>query len=244
LVSETFALVVTGVGPSVALLFAGVGSAVVEVTVAVLLTEPVMFAASATTRSRFVVVEVGINPWVQTTVVVPPHDQPLDAVDTNVIPAGSMSVTEASAAADGPKFETAIVYVVVVPATSVPACTFVTWRSALVLTGDGPSEATLFNGVGSGVVDDTVARFVNVPVAVDAIATSRSTVAVAPFTIGPWVHVTVVVPPHDHPADDVDTNVTPVGNGSPTVASAASEGPLFFTDTVNVAFVPATSEPP
>jgi hypothetical protein len=243
-VSDTFALVVTGVGPSVALLLPGVGSAVAEVTVAVLLTVPVRFAARATSRSTLVVVPLAINPCVHVTVKDPVQIQPGEAVETNITPAGSTSVTVASAAADGPKFETEIVYVAVVPATSVPACTFVTNKSALVFTTDGPSVATLFAGVGSGVVDDAVALLVKVPVTPAAMATRRSRLDEAPLTIPPRVHVTVVAPLHVHPTDEVEMNVTPAGNASTTVASAESDGPLFVTITVNVALVPATSDPP
>jgi hypothetical protein len=237
------ALVVIVVGPSVALLFVMSGSGVVDETVAVLVTVPV---ASVATETRIASVEdapLASTPRAHEMEVVPPHDQPADEVATNVNPVGSASTIVASAASDGPLFLTTIVYVVFVPAVIAPTCDLVVDKSALVVRVVGPSVPVLFVVSGSGVLENTVAELVTVPVTLAATATTRSRVTVALLASGPPVQVTVVVPPQTQPAEGVDTNVIPVGSGSFTVTVAACDGPLFFTDTVYVTFVPARIAP-
>jgi hypothetical protein len=242
-VSERSALVAIGAGPSAAVLFAGVGSGVVEVTIAEFVAVPVTFDAMATTMSTLVAAPLAMAPPLQITVVVPLHDHPAVGVETNVKLLGSVSVTVTSAAPDGPRLFTVRVYVAFVPAVKVPTCDLAKARFALVKIVIGPSDPALFTAVGSGVVDVTVAVFVTLPVSDDATATSRSTLVVAPLAIVACVHVTVVLPEHDHPTVGDDTNVMPTGSASVTVAFAASEGPLFLTATVNVAFEPAVNDP-
>jgi hypothetical protein len=237
------ALVTIVVGPSVVELFAGVPSGVVDETVALFVTLPVTFEAIETTMSTVEVTPLASRPRTHVSEVVPVHVQPAVGVDTNVKPVGKVSTTVAFAASDGPLFFTAIEYVVFVPATIAPTCDLVAARSALVVTSVGPSVPVLFVVSGSGVLENTVAEFVTMPVTLAATATTRSTVTVVPFARGPRVQVTVVVPLHVQPADGDDTNVMPVGSVSFTVTVAACDGPLFSTDTVNVAFVPARMEP-
>jgi hypothetical protein len=236
------ARVVTGVGPSVATLFVMFWSWVVDETVTEFETEPSTFAATATTRSTDVVAPLASGPALHETVVVPEHDQPADAVETKVNPVGSGSLSDTSAACDGPLFFTDTVYVTFVPARIGPVCDFETLRSAATPT-PAVRLPTLFVRSESGVVDDAVAEFKIEPVAVETTATTMSTVASAPFTNGPCVHVTVVVPPQDQPAVDDDTNVSPLGSGSFTVRSTVSDGPALCAFRLYVTFVPATRMP-
>jgi hypothetical protein len=99
-------LVTIAVGPSVAVLFGTVGSAVVVETTTELVTLPVTFDATATTRATVTVAPFATRPWLHVTVAVPPQLHPADDVDTKLKPAGNVSTTVASAASDGPLLRT------------------------------------------------------------------------------------------------------------------------------------------
>src|SRR5665213_1133840 len=89
---------------AVEVLFAGVGSAVVELTLAVL--DNVVACAGAVTVTVIVgaVVPVASAGRVQVTDTFPVfvQTQPVPVAETNVTPAGRVSVTETAAASEGP----------------------------------------------------------------------------------------------------------------------------------------------
>jgi hypothetical protein len=93
---------------AVAVLFAGFGSAVVEATLAVLLKLPAWFGALTVTVITGAVAPAASAARVHVTDTLPvfEHDQPVPVADTNVTPAGSVSVTVRFAASDGPAFDT------------------------------------------------------------------------------------------------------------------------------------------
>jgi hypothetical protein len=154
------------------------GSEVDDVTVAVF----EMTVLSTTVASTFTVSVKTAEPMPsdaieQLTGPVPPtagaeHDQPPGAEsDTNVVPAGSVSLSETVAALLGPAFDAVMVYVMFVPAsTGSGVSTFVIERSAdaeMVSV----SVAELLTGVGSVTPAGaaTVAVLLKVPVAEEEI---------------------------------------------------------------------------
>ena len=91
----------------------------------------------------------------------------------------------------------------------------------VVVTGG----VTLFVGVGSGVGEPTLAKFVSVPLAGAVTDTVRFVVCDA--TSVPKFHVTS--PPATAPLPLGTTDVTPTGSVSVTMTPLALEGPLFVT---------------
>jgi translation elongation factor EF-1beta len=89
-------------------LLARFGSGVVEETVAVLTTVPVAFGL-VTMSLTVAVPPAAIVPTGQLTVLVPEQDPCEGVADTNVVPAGRMSLTVTPAAGLGPAFVTVIV---------------------------------------------------------------------------------------------------------------------------------------
>jgi hypothetical protein len=94
--------------------------------------------------------------------------------------------------------------------------------------------AVLFPGVGSAVVDETLAVFVSAAACEGAVTTTAIAGAVAPVTRAGLVQLTETLPEfvHVQPVPAADTNVTPAGNVSATDTFAASDGPLFVTVSV------------
>src|SRR5450432_1515309 len=134
-------------------LFPGVGSVVDDVTAAVFDTivptgvDEARFTTSVNTAGA-AGRSVGS---VQVTVPAAPtaglrHDQPPgDANDTNVVPAGSVSVNETANAVDAPAFVAVIVYVTFCPGTTVAGPAFTTCMSAWGVS-ESLSVAVLFPG--------------------------------------------------------------------------------------------------
>jgi hypothetical protein len=225
----------TGVnGPSVAVSFAVFGSSGVEVLVIALVIAPVTLEATATTRVIGALASTTSEPWVQLTVVEPEHVQPEPVPDTKVKPTGRGSPMVMVSTSDGPRFFTPMVNVVLVPGTTTPLCALVTATSACLMMVP-VSVAELFARSGSPVGDETDAVLfagpASAPEATDTTSTRGTLVAIA--IDAARVHVTLVVPPHDHPGLDVETNVIPAGSESVTVIGpAAVDGPLLVTVTV------------
>jgi hypothetical protein len=128
------------------------------------------------------------------------NEGPLVCVaETNVVPAGVVSVSCTLAASDGPAFATVTVYVMSVPGATAAGPFFVTLTSALAATV--AVVVAEFVGVGSVVDEVTVAVFAIVlPLgAEDAMSTTMSNVAVLPaesvaieqLIVAPPVHVNV-----------------------------------------------------
>ena len=213
-------------------LFAGTGSAVVDDTEAVLVSEAVCAGAVTTTVMVGAVTPVASAGWVQVTDVLATlvHVQPVPAADTNVTPAGRVSVTETAAASDGPLLTITREYVTVPLAVTVPGPVLVIERSAEALTVVFTVEV-LFPGTGSAVVDDTDAVFVRAAAWAGAVTTTVIVGAVAPVTSAGRVQVTEVLPTlvHVHPVPAAETKVTPAGKVSATDTAAASDGPLSTT---------------
>src|SRR5205823_2271766 len=101
---------------------------------------------------------VQVTTWLAT-----PHVQPVPVAETNVVPAGRVSVTVTVAASLGPAFATSTVYVSVPPAaTGSGASVTAIERSALELTVVS-AVAVLLPATGSAVVALTLAVSVSVP---------------------------------------------------------------------------------
>jgi hypothetical protein len=134
----------TSVGPGLAavatveLLLAGVGSVVAVVIVAVLLIPPIATWGTATTMSNVADPPAAKSASVQFTGPVPPtagaaqmNAGPLVCVkDTNVVPAGVVSLIATVVASDGPAFVAVSVYVMLLPETTVAGPDFTIATSA------------------------------------------------------------------------------------------------------------------
>jgi hypothetical protein len=185
-------------------------------------------------------------PIVQVIVVVPVQVKVGPAVcviETNVVCAGSTSVSVTLDASDGPLFATAIVYVTFAPAVAVAGAVFVTATSALAPAVVEAVEV-LFAGAGSGVALVTFAVLATVPVAAgESVATSSNVAEVAGVSVAiVQVMVAPVVQVNVGPAVCVnDTNVVCAGSTSVSVTVIASDGPLFATTIVYVTFDPAVA---
>ena len=109
--------------------------------------------------------------------------QPVPAAETNVVPAGSVSVTVIVGwESDGPLFRTPMVQVVSSPATLGPACALLIARSALVVIVTA-SVVELFVVIGSYVRAFAVAPLVNV----------------VPLGVAAGIEVTTVITGNDAP---------------------------------------------
>ena len=90
------------------------------------------------------------------------------------------------------------------------------------------AEDELFADAGSFVAEPTEAVFVAVPAAGGALIATVIAGA-APEASDGRVQFTVVVPLHDQPVPDAETNDAPAGSVSVTDTSVAVEGPAFET---------------
>ena len=88
---------------AVAVLFAGLGSAVTAETEAVFVRLPLAAGETVTTMSIVALAPPGKMPSAQLIVVVPEHDPLLGVADTSVTPAGRESVTVTPLVVDGPE---------------------------------------------------------------------------------------------------------------------------------------------
>src|SRR5712692_9881604 len=242
LVIDRSAEAVTVVG-AVSQLFSGLGSAVGELTQALLLMLPPSLGAVTT------MVIGGAGPGgrsvlrVQvTTPALCAQTQVLPLALTKVTPAGSVSVTVIVAAAvEGPPLVTCSVYVSAPPAvTGSGASLLVIDRSAEAVTVVG-AVAQLFSGLGSAVGELTQALLLMLPPSLGAVTTmviggagpgGRSVLRVQVPT-PPLCAQTQVLPL-------ALTKVTPAGSVSVTViVAAAVEGPPLVTCSVYVSAPPA-----
>lgn len=212
------------------------GSVVVELADAVLLmtVPPGVVAPSFTTSEMLTVAPGATVPTLQMTVVVPEHDPADGVADTNVVLAGTTSVTDTFGALDGPLFVTGMAYVMYVPSVAVAGAILETPTSAAVVTVV-VAVAVLLAGFGSDVADTTAAEFVTVvPFAVLGLTrTTKVKVAEAPFANEPVVAVTFPVPPTGgvvvaQPAGALsETNVVLAGPASVSDTFAALAGPAL-----------------
>src|SRR6478735_466076 len=251
--SQTSARVLTVV-PAVAVLLPGTGSGVGELTTTLLVsTVPGLSDGSTRTVSWTVAVWLGCSvPTAHSTLAVCTSVHTvwplLLTPDTNVTPAGRVSVSSTEVAVDGPPFVAVMVHVRRLPAmTGSGESVLVTRRSAEAVTPVGTLTRLLALS-GSAVVLDTTASLTRIVPGGTSGATVPLTVttALAPALrlprlhvrscpVGwPYVHVPTVV--------DTDTKVTPVGSRSVTTAPTARDGPLFVTVTTYWTGVPATTE--
>ena len=93
---------------AVAELFAALGSLTEEVAVAVFDTEAAADAVARATIATITELPLLMVPRLQLTVVVPVHVPAVVAAETNVSPAGNVSVRFTAVAADGPALDTRI----------------------------------------------------------------------------------------------------------------------------------------
>ena len=169
--------------------------------------------------------------------------QPVPPADTNVTPAGSVSVTVRLAASDGPSFVTVSEYATEPPATTVGGPSLAIARSALAVTVVVTVEE-LLPGTGSAVVDATDAVFDSEPAWFGAVTVTVITGADAPVVRAARVQVTDTLPvfAHAQPVPVADTNVTPAGRVSVTDRFTASDGPAFATVSEYATDPPATTD--
>jgi hypothetical protein len=211
-------------------LFAALGSAVVDETLAVLVSDPACAGAVTTTVMVGAVAPLARLGRVQVTEVLPTllHVQPAPVPETKVTPAGSVSATETFAASEGPLFATTREYETDPAAVTEGGPVFVIERSAEAVTVV-VAEEVLFVATGSAVVDDTLAVFVSEPAWPGAVTTSAIVGAVAPDASVGRVHVTDTFPVlvQVHPVPAADTKLTPAGSASVRDTLAASDGPAL-----------------
>src|SRR4051812_10689957 len=100
------------------------------------------------------------------------------------------------------------------------------------------ADAVLSEGCGSTADDETPAVFVSEPVAPDETANVELIETICPAVSVPTLQGNVPLQ-----APLLETNVMPAGGVSETMTPTASDGPLFFTLIVYVAFWPAPSVP-
>ncbi len=236
LVTAKFAEAVTVVF-AIAVLLPETGSAVVEATDAVFVIV-VGWPGAVTTMVKAVDDPVFQAARVHDTETLPVllHVQPplLGLTETNVTPAGSVSVTLTLAASDGPRFCAVTVYVTLLPATTVAGPVLVTARSA-----DGVTFvvafAELFPATGSEVVVLMAAVLVIVAPWAGAVTTivklvDEPVAQVARVQVTEMLALLLHVQP---PLLGVaDTNVTPAGKVSNSDTFAASDGPRLLAETV------------
>ena len=247
---EVFVIVTSAVAAvtlvvTVAVLFPEFGSVLVAVTVAVFVTLagavapkfPVKVNVAGVAGSSVAAVQV-IGPVAPTAGAA--QEKPAAGVsDTNVMPAGSASLSVTLCAALGPLFVTTIVYVAFVDGVAVAGPLFVTARSAAVVMVVG-RLAVLSAGLSSEVPVLTEAEFVMiVPAATFGFTrNTRVTATDWPLSTTGVVQLTGPVPPTAGvvqvvPAGAVaETNVIPAGTVSVIVTLAASLGPLLIAVTV------------
>ena len=101
-----------------------------------------------------------------------------------------------------------------------PTAKFATGVTVVVTGG-----VTLFVGVGSGVGEPVVAKFVNVPLAGGVTVT----VTLLTWLLASVPKFQITLLPFIVPPPVVPTNVTPIGNASVTVTLLALDGPKFVT---------------
>ena len=135
-------------------LLAAFGSAVVAATLAVLVSDAACAGAVTVTVITGAVTPVAKAALVQVTDTLPvfAQAQPVPPADTNVTPAGSVSVTVRLAASDGPLFVTVSEYATDPPATTDAGPVFAIDRSASAVTAVD-AVAVLLAAFGSAVVD-------------------------------------------------------------------------------------------
>jgi hypothetical protein len=227
------------VSVSVAVLLPGVGSvteAGAEI-VAVFARLPVAVAAMVA-----VIVNVAVPPGARVTdaLMLPLPDagqvEPAEAVHVQVpadSTAGSVSATVAAVAVEGPAFEATIVYVTVVPGTSVVEPSVLVIDRSAVGTRVSVSVAVLLAAVGSVIPAATaaVAVLANDPVAVAEMVAVNVNVAVP---LGSRSTEVLMLPLPDagqvEPADAVHVQVAPdnvPGKVSVMVVASAADGPAF-----------------
>jgi hypothetical protein len=221
-------------------LFAAFGSAVAAVAVAVLATEPVAFGATCTTSANVAETPDGSVAMVQV-VAAQANVGPLVCVcETNVVFAGSVSVSDTVCAFDGPLFTSAIVYVTFVPGAALAGPVLVTARSALVVTVEVAVEV-LLAAFGSLVAAAIVAVLAIEPVAFGASCATSVNVAVAPAANVARVQFVVVQVNAGPEVCVSETNVVFAGSVSLMTTFEASNVPLFVAVIVHVTFAPAVA---
>jgi hypothetical protein len=162
-------------------------------------------------------------------------------VDTQVAPAGRVSVIDTPVAELGPLFVTVIVYV--------RFCPTITGSGESVLVIDRLAAGftvvvvvqLLLPVFGSVTPLVTLAVLLSVPTAAAPGVTTMVTVALAPLAKVPIEQVIVAVPVQLPGLDVAETNVTFAGKVSVTVTPVAALGPLLVTRMLYVRFWPANT---
>jgi hypothetical protein len=237
---------------AVEVLFAAFGSPVALVIVAVFEIVPGAVADVFRTSVKVALPAEANAAIVHVTAPVPPAGgvaqvntgPALCVIETNVVLAGSASLSDTFCACEGPLFVAAIVYVTSAPAvTAIAVGVFVIARSALEAATAVVVVALLFAGFGSAVALVIVTMFDSVPDAPFGVSSTSVKVALAAAASVEIVQVTGPVPPTGGVVHvkagpvfcDIEANVLLAGTGSLSETVCASDGPLFVATIVNVA---------
>ena len=216
-----------------ALLLPGLGSAVVALTVAVLVTFTPAEPDAVAVTVRVALAPLARVPMAQTPPVYVPE---LGVAETKVRPLGRASVTETPAAALGPLFLTVMVKMTCPPTAGVALLTVLVMDRSADTAGVTEAEALLLPGLGSAVVALTVAVLVTfTPAEPDAVAVIVR-VALAPLARVPIVQIPVLL--LYSAVGLADTKVSPDGRTSLTITLVAALGPLLVTFIVKTTFSP------
>jgi hypothetical protein len=170
------------------------------------------------------------------------HAEP-PSTDTNVVPAGNVSVTDTATASEGPALLTSRSYETNPPAATCAGPDFTIERSADAVTVVSTDDRSL-PGTGSLVVLETCAEFVRDAASVGAVTTIVIVGAVTPEASKERVHVTDTLPELEHDQlapPSTDTNVVPAGSVSVTDTATASDGPALLTSRSYEIALPATT---
>ena len=195
---------------------------------------PGVFVPSFTTSEMLTVAPGATVPTLQVTVVVPEHDPADGVADTNVVLAGTASVTDTFGASDGPLFVTGMAYVMFVPSVADAGAILDTPTSAAVVTVV-VAVAVLLAAFGSDVADVTAAEFVMVVLSATEASTCTTKLkdAEAPLANEPVVALTLPVPPTGgvvvaQPTGALsEKNVVLAGTASVSDTLAALPGPAL-----------------
>src|SRR5208282_5821863 len=202
-------------------LFVRLGSPVVELAVAMLVSEPLAGAVMVTVT--LLIWPLVRAPRVQLTT--PALLTPPPLAPTKVTLAGNASVTTTPLALEGPKLVTLIVYVRLLVALINAGPLLPMPTSATGVTVVMTGTLVLFVRLGSPVGELAVAMLVSEPLA--GAVTVTVTLLIWPLIRLPRFHVTV--PELFTPPPEALTKLTPAGNASVTTTPLALEGPKFVT---------------
>jgi len=182
-----------------------------------------LLAGARTVNVTLLTAPLGRLPRLQVTS--PELSRPPPLAPTKLTLLGRLSVTTTLLAADGPKFVTEIVYVMLLAARTVDGPDLPTAKSDCRVTAVTTGGVVLFSMFVSNVGEPTLATFVKVPLAGAVTVTVR--LLPCPAAMDPRLQLTA--PELFEPPPLAPTNITPAGKVSVTTTLLALDGPKFVT---------------